>query len=1015
MSNSNSEADLSDDFDEERDSDDMGSEESDNEISSKKRKKDSGKSKKKKKKSRPSGVAAFFDDAARDEDDEEDEYERYSDEDDDPEQDRLRDEIIAEQDRRRKAEGFLDMNRSAEELAQEFEYRHRTQYQSVSIESITSESAGGTGLNNDVSQQSLLPTVGDAKMWVMKCKTGYEKLLVLSIMNKAFTLSQQGKKFGIRSAVVGSAKGFIYIEADSEPECRSAIRGFRLMLHYTMKLVPIKDMTTIMTVKRRKTPIKPGDWVRMKRGVYKGDLAQATEVLESGTKVIVKVVPRLDLTVLRLPPDEARLRRKQQPARPQQKFFNYTEVRNAGGDVQRKRMSGSASWYDFFQNNFYLNGFMIKELSDHAVSAENVLPTIEELQRFQERKDADDGYGSDESETSSRFGVGKARNLDELTQIVQASSKEKLVLIKGDQVKVTEGELKGLLGKVVDASGVSIIKVAISSEELLGQILDFQPTQLVKFIKVGAHAKVVDGRYTGETGTIVSMVEAEGDFVAALLTDRSSKEIQVRVAQLQETSEIAVGLDSLRGYELYDLVQLGHAEVGVVVHVGSQELKILNNNGVARNYRPEEVHGKRNFSSLKAIALDARQSQIRVGDMVKILEGAYNGKSATVKHIHRAILFVHEKKVQQNSGVFVVRARSCTSAGSQVGKTNVLAPTFAQQSTQQQEPPSRPAVVGNRGRVKDDLITKSVKITKGPMKGYLGTIIDTTDTHVKVEVHTKAKKVMLLRNQVKVVGDELGSIDRDRTSSYATADIPVTPFLMATTPMHAGGSQTPMYSGMMTPMHDGSQTPTHMPYTPSHSSDVWRPGAMDTPMHSDRGGWEDDAFNPRTPGSATRDAFMPGSADRTPPPGSGNRHSDSRFSVQSWHPQGGSSSERSEMGTPTFEAPITPNSADERSEGAWVAEGVIVEILDKGVFGEIVTIIGDTVKVQTENGELQNLRVSDIRPAVPEKKDRVRVISGQDAGLEGVLVGVDSQDGILKDANNEFKFVEMVSLVKIRA
>ncbi|CAM9395767.1 unnamed protein product, partial [Heterosigma akashiwo] len=68
-----------------------------------------------------------------------------------------------------------------------------------------------------------------------------------------------------------------------------------------------------------------------------------------------------------------------------------------------------------------------------------------------------------------------------------------------------------------------------------------------------------------------------------------------------------------------------------------------------------------------------------------------------------------------------------------------------------------------------------------------------------------------------------------------------------------------------------------------------------------------------------------------------------------------------------------------------------------------------------EGGETLTLRLGDARPAVPEKKDRVRVVSGQDTGLEGVLVGVDSQDGILKDANNEFKFVEMVSLVKIRA
>jgi len=986
-------------------------------IQKKKRKKSSKQKKKKKKKKKSGGVSMFIADEADEDSDEEEEEEaeeRYSDEDDDPEQERYMRQMMEEQDRRRAGGGqVMNWERSEAEIAKEIEEKYKDQYEQVSIHEMEDGSLG----HSEVSQQSLLPSVGDPKMWVIKCKVGSEKLLALSIMNKAFHLSQQGIKFGIRSAVVGSAKGFIYVEADSEPECRTAIRTFRLFLHYTMRLVPIGDMTSILTVKSRKKPIKPGDWVRMRRGYYKGDLAQTIEVLESGTKVLIKAIPRLDLTLLKLPPDEAKERKKQMGQRkPPQKFFNYAEVREAGGDVQRKRMPGAASLYDFFQNNYFANGFLIKELNIMGVSSEDVNPTIEELQRFEERKDADDGYASDEDEMGSRL---RQKGVSEMADLVKLASKEKLVLVKGDTVRVVEGDLKGLMGKVrVPDAGSNVVKVEITSEDLRGQLLDFMPSQLLKFIKVGQHAKVVDGRYTGETGTVVSLSEIEGDWVAALLTDRTNKEIQVRVAQLQQTTEVAVGLDSLRGYELYDLCQLGHAEVGVVVHVGSQDLRIISNNGVVRNYRPEEIRGKRNHVSRRAAALDARQSQIRGGDMVNVLEGQYANRSATIKHIHRAILFVHDKNYQQNSGVFVVRARSCVLAGSQASKSNIFAPVFAQnQQTPQEQPQNRPKVIGARGRVRDELISKSVKITKGPLKGYLGTVIDTTDTHVKVEVHTKAKKVMMSRNHVKVVGDEKGSLDQPR-QSYPQ-DVPVTPFLMATTPMHGGaGAATPMYSGMMTPMHDGSQTPTHLPYTPSHSSDVWRPGAMDTPMHSSTGaGWEDDAFNPRTPGSARSDVFVPGSADRgsTPAQGGSMRLSDSRSSLSSWQPHGASSAERSDLGTPGFEPPITPNAEDRQAEGVWAAPGVVVEVIDRETQAEIVSVTQDTVKVQTESGETLNVRVTDLRPAVPEKKDHVRVISGQDTGLEGVLVGVDNQDGILKDANSEFKFVEMVSLVKLKA
>lgn len=42
------------------------------------------------------------------------------------------------------------------------------------------------------------------------------------------------------------------------------------------------------------------------------------------------------------------------------------------------------------------------------------------------------------------------------------------------------------------------------------------------------------------------------------------------MSQLQETPEISTGLDSLLGYELYDLVMLGPNEVGVVTKVNRE-------------------------------------------------------------------------------------------------------------------------------------------------------------------------------------------------------------------------------------------------------------------------------------------------------------------------------------------------------------------------------------------------------------------------------------------------------------
>jgi transcription elongation factor SPT5 len=59
---------------------------------------------------------------------------------------------------------------------------------------------------------------------------------------------------GICGAIAAQSKGRIYIESYSEPAVVEAITGVRGLLQYTMKLIPIQDMTTVMTVVPRKKP-----------------------------------------------------------------------------------------------------------------------------------------------------------------------------------------------------------------------------------------------------------------------------------------------------------------------------------------------------------------------------------------------------------------------------------------------------------------------------------------------------------------------------------------------------------------------------------------------------------------------------------------------------------------------------------------------------------------------------------------------------------------------------------------
>lgn len=171
----------------------------------------------------------------------------------------------------------------------------------------------------------------------------------------------------------------------------------------------------------------------------------------------------------------------------------------------------------------------------------------------------------------------------------------------------------------------------------------------------------------------------------------------VRTSQLQESAEIASGQDKLAGYELHDLVVLSGGgstnEVGVIVRVGREEFSVINNHGIAREARPEELRGKRNKASDRAVALDVQANQIRCGDSVTIVEGPHKGKVATIKRMSRAQLFLYSQFRSEHSGIFVVRSRSCVlTGGSKAGRG-----AGASGGTPRESPFSTPSSQSGRG------------------------------------------------------------------------------------------------------------------------------------------------------------------------------------------------------------------------------------------------------------------------------------------------------------------------------
>lgn len=80
-------------------------------------------------------------------------------------------------------------------------------------------------------------------------------------------------------------KGYIYVESYKQTHVKAAIEGMGnlRMGFWNQQMVPIKEMTDVLKVVKEVTNLKPKSWVRLKRGLYRDDIAQVPLNVEFST------------------------------------------------------------------------------------------------------------------------------------------------------------------------------------------------------------------------------------------------------------------------------------------------------------------------------------------------------------------------------------------------------------------------------------------------------------------------------------------------------------------------------------------------------------------------------------------------------------------------------------------------------------------------------------------------------------------------------------------------------------
>ncbi|AQK83104.1 Putative transcription elongation factor SPT5 homolog 1 [Zea mays] len=910
----------------------------------------------------------------------------------------------------------------------------------------------------EVEQQALLPSVKDPKLWMVKCAIGHERETAICLMQKFIDRSD----LQIKSVVaLDHLKNYIYVEAEKEAHVKEACKGLRnIYASAKITLVPIKEMADVLSVESKSVDLSRDSWVRMKLGIYKGDLAKVVDVDNVRQRVDVKLIPRIDLQALASKLEGESVKKK--AFVPPPRFFNIDEAREMHIRVERRRDKESGEYFEWVDNLKFKDGFLYKSVSTKSIHTNNIQPNFDELEKF--KKPGDDMNG-DMASLSTLF-----------------ANRKKGHFMKGDAVIVIKGDLKNLEGWVEKVEDETVhIRPKISD---LPKTLAFNEKELCKYFKPGDHVKVISGVQEGATGMVVKV---EGH-VLIILSDTTKEHIRVFADHVVESSEITTGITRIGDYELHDLVLLDNLSFGVIIRVEAEAFQVLK--GVPD--RPEVVLVKlREIKSKidrRSSAKDRSNNIISAKDVIRVVEGACKGKQGPVEHIHKGMLFIYDRHHLEHAGFICAKAQSCLLVGGSTGghrgngmdtvdaRLGALRSSASILQSPGRLPPRGPNMNyggrfgGGRGGRCDALVGKCIKIKSGPYKGYRGRVKEVTGALVRVELDSLMKIVTVKRDDI---ADTPTVATPFREPRYSLGG--ETPMHPSRTPHHA--YQTPMRDPGATPIHEGMRTPMR--------SRAWAP--MSPPRHRyvilivavfghlpgiigkmeilllgvavqlTRLGFATPVlfvlcrcvtptcltpiiqnFQPGTPQARPYEAPTPGSGwantpgvsfNDAPTPRDNYANAPSPYVPSTPVGQPMTPNSASYLpGTPGGQ-PMTPGNAGMdmmspiiggEGEATWLLPDVLVNVLSGGDDGPGVVreVLGDgSCRValgSSGNGDMVTVLPNEVEVIRPKKSDKIKILNGSFRGHTGKLIGIDGSDGIVRlDDTYEVKILDMVILAKL--
>ncbi|KAL3649647.1 hypothetical protein CASFOL_006050 [Castilleja foliolosa] len=362
-------------------------------------------------------------------------------------------------------------------------------------------------------------SANDLIIWKVKCMVGRERFSAFCLMQKYSDMVYLGTKLQIVSAcAVDHVKGFIFIEAEKQQDIYEACKGLSSIYSSRVTAVPNNELSRLLSVRSKSSGISEGMWARVKNGKYKGDLAQVVAVNHTRKKATVKLVPRIDLKAMAEKFGggvTGRTRRTDIPAR---RLISSSELEEFRPLIQSRRDRDTNLMFEILDGMMLKDGYLYKKISIDSLSFWGIMPTEDELLKFEPSKKEestdvqwlsqlfgekenkkkevkivkDKGGGKAEASTSSCMG-----NNFEMHDLVFFNRKDFGVVIgseKGDTVKVLKEGSEGPSVVIVKQSELK----SASFDKKLFSVLD----QHSNTLSVNDNVRILEGPLKDREGIV---------------------------------------------------------------------------------------------------------------------------------------------------------------------------------------------------------------------------------------------------------------------------------------------------------------------------------------------------------------------------------------------------------------------------------------------------------------------------------------------------------------------------------